>query len=492
MKCSELPVYSPESAGIPSKAVEAYLDSLTRRKFVQHSLLIMRHDRIVFEAYWKPFSADFRHRLYSCSKSFVSCAVGLLIEQGKLHLSDKAVSFFPDKAPKDVHPYLAMMTIRDLLMMATCYETGASYKPADPDWEATFFTAKVDHVPGTVFSYCTTATTMLCMIVKRVTGKEFTEVLRPVFDELGISEDLYCVESPCGHEWGGSGVMATTREFAAFANLCMHYGKHNGKQLLPEAYLREATAKQIDNSLYQGHDDDGLGYGYQFWCGRNGSFAFYGMGGQYAVCLPEQDLLVITTGYEELKGASRHSLFDGVYDLLVPALSDAPLPEDKETAERLAKKAAALTLVMPDGETSSPVSALVSGKKYIMDKDNKMGLKWVRFDFEDGKGVWNWENATGVHALPFTFGETCETAFPETHYNGRRIGTPANRELTAFTSAAWMLPQSLMIFCHISDISFGQFRVNVVFKDNYVTIHSQKHAEFFLEEYGGFVSGKAE
>ena len=108
------------------------------------------------------------------------------------------------------------------------------------DWEATFFTDEISHVPGAVFSYCTTATTMLCMIIRRVSGREFTQVLRPVFDEIGISEDLYCIETPCGHEWGGSGVMATTREFAKFANLVLHYGAHEGKQLLP----REIISRQ--------------------------------------------------------------------------------------------------------------------------------------------------------------------------------------------------------------------------------------------------------
>mgnify|MGYP000983359580 CR=1 FL=1 len=188
-----MPRCTPEEAGVPSAAVEAYLRELTNQKIALHSLMMVRHGKIIFEAYWKPMDENFRHRLYSCSKSFVSCAVGLLIQRGLLSLDDKAVSFFPDKAPADPHPWLAAMTIRDLLRMSTCYDNGASYKPSDPDWEATFFTDTVSHVPGAVFAYCTTATTMLCMIIKRVTGMEFTQVLRPVFDELGISEELYCV-----------------------------------------------------------------------------------------------------------------------------------------------------------------------------------------------------------------------------------------------------------------------------------------------------------
>ena len=139
---------SPEEAGISSGSIEEYLRLLSKERLAMHDLLIVRGGKLCFETYWKPFTSTFRHRLYSCSKSIVSTAVGILIEHGLLSFEDKAVSFFSDKAPKDMNPWLAEMTIRDLLRMATCYEHGASYKPHDPDWEATFFTAQVSHNLG--------------------------------------------------------------------------------------------------------------------------------------------------------------------------------------------------------------------------------------------------------------------------------------------------------------------------------------------------------
>ena len=137
---------TPEAAGIPSGAIEKFLRLLALDRTVQHDMLVVRDGKLCFETYWKPFTPDFRHRLYSCSKSIVSTAVGVLIERGQLSLEDRAVTFFPDKAPKDVHPWLAEMTIRDMLRMATCY------KPTDPEWAATFFTDEVTHKPGQVSS----------------------------------------------------------------------------------------------------------------------------------------------------------------------------------------------------------------------------------------------------------------------------------------------------------------------------------------------------
>ncbi len=485
-----MPRCTPEEAGVPSAAVEAYLREVTDQKIALHSLMMVRRGKIIFEAYWKPMDENFRHRLYSCSKSFVSCAVGLLIQRGQLSLDDKAVSFFPDKAPADPHPWLAAMTIRDLLRMSTCYDNGASYKPTDPDWEATFFTDTVSHVPGAVFAYCTTATTMLCMIIKRVTGMEFTQVLRPVFDEIGISDELYCIETPCGHEWGGSGVMATTREFAKFANLCMHYGAHEGRQLLPREYLMEATSKQIDNSIDHETPDQAMGYGYQFWPTQHGGFAFRGMGCQYAICLPKEDFLLVTTGYEELGSVASGEIFSALWREIYPRLSDSPLPPDNETLQKLEQRAASLELLRPDGETASSVAAKVNGTVYGM-APNRIGMRRLWFEFRDGEGVMRYETERGSHALPFGLGRQVACEFPETHYNGKRIGVSLGRGLKCQVSAAWQRENELMIYCQVIDMHLAQIRIAVSFKDDTVTLRIAKHAEFIMQEYAGFASGQA-
>lgn len=486
-----LPAASPERAGLPSQAVEAYVRALDGERLALHSLLIARKGQLIFEGYWKPMDADFRHRLYSCSKSFVSCAVGLLIEQGLLRLEDKAIGFFPDKAPENPHPYLARMTVRDLLMMATCYEYGASYHPCDNDWEATFFTDTISHPPGMVFSYCTTATTMLCMIIKRVSGKEFTEVLRPVFDELGISRELYCIQTPCGHEWGGSGVMATSREFMKFALLCMRYGEYEGRQLLPRDYMIQATACQIDNSLYHASPDEAMGYGYQFWRTRHNGFAFYGMGCQYAICLPDQDLVVLTTGYEQLNAKATREIFSALWRGIYPNLSGRPLPENPEAHGRLLDLAQSLELVKPQGAAESETARAVQGRRYRMD-ENPMGMEWVEFSFSQDEGRMRYQNRTGEHELAFGLGRHLSTRFPETHYNGPVIGRPLGRGLNCLNSAAWISGEELMIYCQVVDMHLAQLRLAVRFKGNEVCLNALKNAEFFMDEYQGFASGRAE
>lgn len=481
-----MPVSTPERAGIPSSAIARYLSAIRDEGMYMHSILFMRHGKIVSEAYFKPFGPDFRHRLYSCSKSFVAVAIGILAEKGVLGLDDKCVDYFPELSA-GADPYLKETTIRDLLRMAAPYTRGSNYSPEDEKWEPTFFSDEVSHVPGAVFSYCTSGTTILCAIIKRATGMDFLDVLRPTLDKIGVSRDIFSIETPEGIAWGGSGVCATPREFAKFANLCMRYGLHEGEQLLPRAYMMEATSRQIDNSLYAGSRDTAQGYGYQFWMTQNDGFAFYGMGGQYALCFPKRDFMVVTTGYEELAAGSRAEIFNALWREVFPALRDEPLPEDPAAQENLRAVEDSLNLACAEGSTDSPLRAQINGKTYHM-RENSMGMRSVRFDFVDGAAIMHYENAAGVHALKFGILKNIAQEFPEI-YSGRRIGVPAERGYDCFCSAAWTMEDTLMLHCHVADIHLGQLRMAAAFKGNTLTINGLKHAEWFLDEYQGFASG---
>ena len=79
-----LQVATPESVGISSKVVKKFIEKIEKRGLASHSMLFVRGDKIFGEAYWKPFHKDFLHRMYSQTKSYVSVAIGLLEEEGKL------------------------------------------------------------------------------------------------------------------------------------------------------------------------------------------------------------------------------------------------------------------------------------------------------------------------------------------------------------------------------------------------------------------------
>ncbi|MBP1994132.1 serine hydrolase domain-containing protein [Paenibacillus eucommiae] len=480
------PVSFPENAGIPSSAVLRFLERIDREQTCMHGFLVLRGGQMAAEGYWAPFTADRKHRMYSVSKSVVSLAVGLLIDEGKLHLEDRATTFFKDKLPEQIHPYLAQTTIRDLLMMSTPHSSN-SYTRYDPDWAATFFQKEPSHPPGTIFAYDTAATVVLNTVVERISGVPFLEYMRPrLLDPIGFSQDAWCIQTPEGTSWGGSGVICTLRDMAKLANVCLNGGRWDGQQLISETYIREATSKQIDNSI-----NDNRGYGYQIWMERDGGFSFRGMGSQFAFCYPEKDFIFACIADTQGGGPTGTGIVDAFHEELYPYIANASLPEDPETSRRLQEKIRHLRVLPQRGAVDSSYAKEISGKWYRMN-DNQMGISRMRLVFEGDEGIWEYVNATGEHRLRFGIGKLAEEAFPETHYFGERIGTPVGRGYQCLTSAAWVEEHKLNLLVYITDDYFGTMKATFTFKGGDISVFMTKVAEFFLDEYEGFAGGTAE
>lgn len=480
---------TPEAAGIPSVAVTEFIDRLEDKTLPMHSILLLKGDQIAAEAYWQPFDATFRHRMYSTSKSFVSVAIGILAGDGKLSLDDRVVDFFPEYKTRHqpLHPYKEMVTVRDLLKMTTCFNV-PDYARFD-DWTEAFFRLPAAHLPGQSFRYDTLGTVMLCMIVRRVAGVEFMEFLQPrLFDPAGMSANLQCIQSPCGHDWGGSGVLCTTRDLAKFAYVCMHDGKWDGEQLIPEDYIRTATSRQVDNILSTTDPEHQYGYGYQFWRNRFG-FACRGMGSQLAVCVPESDLILVATADTQSIACGDSIIYDALDSLILKKMSDDPIAENTSAHAALQAKIAKLSLRTVDGAKHSLITSRINGRTYVLD-ENGMKMKHVCFTFEGDEGVLTYENATGTHAIRFGFGKQVRQVFPETHYFGRTMGCPGHRGYDCHASAAWRRDDSLVLYVFATDEYFGTLRMNFVFADRTVTVQSEKFAELFFDDYQVFTSGK--
>lgn len=477
------PASSPESVGIPSKAVLNFLQRIDAERIGMHGFLIVRHNRIAAEGYWSPWSAERKHRMYSISKSFVSLAVGLMIDEGKLTLDDRVVEYFPDKLPATLHPWLAASTVRDLLMMSTAHSQ-TSYTRDDPDWVWTFFNKTPSHPPGTIFAYDTAATVVLTAIVERLSGIPFLDTMRPRFlNRIGFSPDAWCVRTPEGGSWGGSGVICTLRDMAKVALTCMNGGLWGEERVLPEAYVRAATAKQIDNSIRGSH-----GYGYQIWREQENGFSFRGMGSQFAICLPDKAFLF--TCIADTQGApSGSAIPDVMWEELYPHLSDTPLAEDPAAHAELTDQIEQLAVLPLPGNADAPVASSVNGTWYTLE-ENPMGITRMRLSFEGDRGTWEYTNGQGDNTLRFGIGRLVSGKFPQRNYFGEQIGSSPGIEYECMASAAWIDDHTLNLEVYITDIYLGGLRVSFAFKGEEIGVFMTKQAEWFLDEYEGFAGGK--
>lgn len=477
------PAPSPESLGIPSQAILNFLQRIDRERINMHGFLLVRRNRIAAEGYWAPWSAERKHRMYSISKSFVALAVGLMIDEGRLSLDDRVADYFTDKVPATLHPWLAASTVRDLLRMATAHSS-TSYTRTDPDWVWTFFNKQPSHPPGTIFSYDTSATVVLTAIVEQLAGRPFLDYMRPRFlDRIGFSSDAWCVRRPEGGSWGGSGVICTLRDMAKVALTCLNGGRWGTEQLLPEAYVRAATAKQIDNSL-GGYP----GYGYQIWCEKENGFSFRGMGSQYALCFPDKEFLFACIA--DTQGAPAGSpIPDVMWEEIYPHLAEAPLPEDRNAQAALAAKIEQLAILPFPGSLTAPVTSAVNGAWYRLE-ENPMGITRMCLSFDGDQGTWEYTNDQGDNLLRFGIGRMVAGKFPQRNYFGEQIGVAPGIEYDCLASAAWVDGQTLNLEVYITDDYLGGLRISFAFKGEEIGVLMAKQAEWFLDEYSGFAGGK--
>jgi len=371
LPAQQMPRSTPEKEGVSSQAVIDFINAANKSTSEFHSFMILRHGKVISEGWWNPYDSNLVHSLYSVSKSFTSTAIGFAVSEGKLNVNDKVVSFFPDKLPDTVSTYLSELKIKDLLTMST----GQFPEPTDTvrnsdDWVKTFLAQPFVYIPGTKFKYSSVATYMLSAIVQKVTGEKTIDYLSSrLFKPLGIS-GVDWETDPDGVNVGGWGLRLHTEDLAKTGQFYLQKGKWNGKQLLPESWIEEATSKKIAEEVEDttgAYKNDWMqGYCYQFWRCTHNCFRADGAFGQYILVMPEKDAVVaITSESADLQGE-----LNFIWQYIYPALGDKPLPENKTLNNELKKLTASLALPVL-GKSNISTASAYTGKKYILEKNDE-------------------------------------------------------------------------------------------------------------------------
>ncbi|PWI13409.1 serine hydrolase [Streptomyces sp. Act143] len=358
MSARPLPTSPPSAEGVDASGVHAFLDAVEAAPDIEpHSLMILRHGKVVASGWWAPYTAERPHLLYSLSKSFTATAAAFAVAEGLLRLDDPVISYFPEFDADITDPRSRAMLVRHVATMSSGHAAETHERALEADREEPvrgFLLLPPDGDPGTVFAYNQPTTYTLAAIVQRVTGQSLTDYLRPrLFDPIGIG-DVAWQRDRAGRELGFSGLHATTDAIARLGRLYLQSGVWDGERLLSEEWVAEATRSHIPSGDETWSADWRRGYGFQFWMSRHG-FRGDGAYGQYCIVLPEQDAVVAITGATE----QMQQLLDLVWDKLLPAFGGEPLSgrdaQDAALAERLSR----LALPPAAGRPAPPERPLV-------------------------------------------------------------------------------------------------------------------------------------
>jgi hypothetical protein len=305
----------------------------------------------------------------------------LAAAEGLLSVDDRVISFFPDETPAEVSDNLAAMRVHDLLSMGTGHADDtmlALWMQPEGKWVKAFLECPVTYAPGTHFLYNTGATYMLSAIVQKVTGTMLLDYLTPrLLEPLDIRGATWEV-SPEGIHAGGFGMNITTEDIANFGQMYLQKGMWQGKRILSEAWIEQATRKQIDNGSDPSSDWN-QGYGYQFWRCRHNAYRGDGAFGQYCIVMPEQDaVLAMTGGLYDMQ-----AVMNLAWDCLLPAMSASALPEDAANFSALQSKQTSLAMLPPSGGGYSPMAVRVTGRTFKADA-NALDIETVSLKFGQG------------------------------------------------------------------------------------------------------------
>lgn len=344
--------------------------------------MLVKNGNVVSECWWQPYGAQYRHQMFSLSKSFTSSAIGMLVEEGKVTVDTLLSGIFKDEFAEignRIDEKMERMTLKHLLMMGT----GVEYE----DWNGenhikAFLASHVRKEPGSSFYYNTLATYMQSAVVTRITGQKLVDYLKPrLFEPLGI--DPYWEEDNAGINMGGFGLNVKTEDIAKLGQLYLQKGLWDGKRLISEQWVEAATSKQIDNSPGRVLDW-AQGYGYQFWrCVPQNVYRGDGAYGQYCIVMPDQNAVIAITS-----NADMQLLLNDIWEILLPEIEGTTVGAPGGDYDKLVKISGELSYLKTN---PSPLPFPQFRKEY---KQVDGTLK-VYFEFSGGECIFEYDFGSG-------------------------------------------------------------------------------------------------
>jgi len=395
------PVSTPEEQGMQSGALARLVETVG--KYPQDSLLIVRHGKIVLDAYYAPFQPNISHDLRSVTKSVVSTLTAIELRNGQLDSVDHPViDLFPDKPIQNIDENKRAMTVQHLLDMTSGIEwTEKAYTPDEtviqmyeaPDRTAFVLNQPMANAPGTKFYYNSGNPYMLSALITAKTGQNALDYAKKeLFGPLGITSAKWGGVDAQGVTDGEAGLSLAPQDMARFGYLYLHNGMWEDKQIIPPAWVDRASKGKIAATF-------GFQYAILWWSlPQKGAYMALGRHSQLIMVIPKLDVVVAMTGV--LRDDQHYPTNRLIDDIVAAAKSDQPLQPDRVAQSLLAAsiRQAATEQPSPLGETPE-LAKQISGKTYQLDS-NTLKVKTFILNLTDADPSWVITTETGKPDRP--------------------------------------------------------------------------------------------
>ena len=387
-------VSTPEAEGMDSAALAQLVDFVGIYK--QDSLLIIRHGKIVVDAYYAPYARNIRHDLRSVTKSFIGTLTAIEVREGLLDNVDHSiVDLFADKRISNVDDAKKAMTVQNMLDMTSgiAWEEQA-YTPDEtiirmyqsPDRTEFVLSQPMSDPPGARFYYNGGNPYVLSALITKKAGRDALDFARDeLFKPLGISSVRWGEADAQGVTDGESGLYLAPHDMAKLGYLYLHQGSWDGQQIIPSSWVDRVRDGPVTAT-------DGYHYANLWWSlPDRGAFMARGRHSQIILVLPKLDVVAVITGALKDGYVPTTDLIDGIAAAIK---SDASLPSNSAGQSLLAAsiQKAATELASPVGPTPE-LAKTISGKSYRL-PDNDLHAKTFSLNLVDPNPSWEYMVAT--------------------------------------------------------------------------------------------------
>jgi len=269
-----------------------------------------------FDPAWHPYyHGTPLHSMQSVSKTVTSVILGMAITRGdfKASLDTPVLHYFDVSKVKNVDDRKKRLTLQNVLTMSTGLEwneenvayddprSDSSLMEATDDWVQYVIDKPMAEEPGKHFNYSSGATELLAYIFKKETGQDIEEYGKKyLFEPLTI--EYYWKRTPLGVIDTEGGLYLRGEDLAKIGYLYLHGGMWNGKRIVSEDWVKQSLTPRLDAEY-------GMKYGYKWWLyprKEPGHLVWMclGFGGQRLMVFPDEQLIVVFTGWEILKDSA--------------------------------------------------------------------------------------------------------------------------------------------------------------------------------------------
>jgi CubicO group peptidase (beta-lactamase class C family) len=376
-------ISAPEEQGIDPAALAELIDIGADNSF--DSLLIVRHGKIVLDAYYAPYSADMTHVVNSVTKSVIGTLTSMALKDGLLKGTDQPVlSFFGDRSVANLDDRKKAITLQNLLDMTSglvregriaaggSLESTAGLERSG-NWVQFILDRPMATAPGESFNYDSGNPHLLSAILSKVTGMSAEEYAKAkLFGPLGITAWKWR-RDPQGISTGGYGLALHPRDMAKLGYLYLHNGAWEGKSLLSPGWIEKVNHATVDMKLSFA---PAFRYSNFFWAQPSSNVYWAsGLHCQLIMVYPALDLVAVTTGRDNCP------ITELVAAIPKAVKSDTAIQPDPAGTERLANAIRAIsTEAAADMSEAPPIATVVSGRTYTF-SSNPLGVKSLSLTF---------------------------------------------------------------------------------------------------------------